>query len=84
MATEARPCPTDGEMTKARRPLVEEEGDLRQKNQVTIPRQVVRLLGLRPGDRLIFEVSAELDLVDAARGEKYVDPGSGARDTIRG
>lgn len=27
---------------------------------------------------------AELDRVDAARGEKYVDPGSGARDTIRG
>jgi hypothetical protein len=25
----------------------------------------------------------ELDRVDVARGEKYVDPGSGARDTIR-
>jgi hypothetical protein len=26
--------------------------------------------------------AAELKQVDAARGEKYVDPGSGARDTI--
>jgi PPOX class probable F420-dependent enzyme len=31
----------------------------------------------------IVTEEAELDRVDADRGEKYVDPGSGARDTIR-
>jgi uncharacterized protein YuzE len=32
--------------------------------------------------RALATAAAELKQVDAARGEKYVDPGSGARDTI--
>ena len=54
MAATVRPR---GESPAERRgPLVAEEADLRGKNQVTIPRRVARLLGLQPGDRLIFEV----------------------------
>ena len=35
------------------------------------------------GNVEIVTEQAELDRVDKERGEKYVDPGSGARDTIR-
>ena len=35
---------------------VEHEVRLRQKNQVTIPEEIVRLLRLEPGDRLVVEV----------------------------
>lgn len=38
-------------------PLVSEESELRQKNQITVPREIVRFLGLAPGDRLLFEVT---------------------------
>lgn len=35
-----------------------EESELRQKNQITLPRQIARALGLEPGDRLLFEIRA--------------------------
>ena len=35
---------------------IELEIRLRQKNQITIPEEVVQRLGLEPGDRLIVEV----------------------------
>jgi AbrB family looped-hinge helix DNA binding protein len=40
----------------AGRLLVQEANDLRPKNQLTIPKAIAKQLGLRPGDRLIFEV----------------------------
>lgn len=39
-----------------RRPAFEVEGDLREKNQVTVPKKIVEKLGLREGDRLLFVV----------------------------
>lgn len=36
------------------------------------------------GKAELVTAQAELDRVDRERGEKYVDPGSGSRDTIRG
>lgn len=41
------------------RPLVEEKGDLRPKNQLTVPRRVAEAMRLEPGDRLIFVVDEE-------------------------
>jgi bifunctional DNA-binding transcriptional regulator/antitoxin component of YhaV-PrlF toxin-antitoxin module len=35
---------------------VEREVRLRQRNQVTLPEEIVRLLRLEPGDRLVVEV----------------------------
>jgi bifunctional DNA-binding transcriptional regulator/antitoxin component of YhaV-PrlF toxin-antitoxin module len=35
---------------------VEHEVRLRQKNQLTLPEEIVRLLRLEPGDRLVVEV----------------------------
>lgn len=40
-------------------PLIEEEGDLRPKNQLTVPKRVAEAMGLEPGDRLIFVVDEE-------------------------
>jgi AbrB family looped-hinge helix DNA binding protein len=40
-----------------KKPLVEEEGDVRPKNQITIPKAVVQALGIHPGDRLVFVVN---------------------------
>lgn len=54
MTTETSPIParTDRRM----RQLISEESELRQKNQITVPRQIARALGLEPGDRLLFEI----------------------------
>ena len=38
------------------RSAVEEEGEFRGKGQVTVPAAVVKRLGLRPGDRLVWVV----------------------------
>ena len=32
------------------------EGELREKNQITIPRQIVAATGFHPGDRVLFAV----------------------------
>jgi AbrB family looped-hinge helix DNA binding protein len=37
-------------------PAVEAEADLREKNQITVPKKVVEKLGLREGDRFLFIV----------------------------
>ena len=34
--------------------LIVAEGDLREKNQITLPKPIVDALGFHPGDRLIF------------------------------
>ncbi|MDQ2742751.1 MAG: type II toxin-antitoxin system PrlF family antitoxin [Chloroflexota bacterium] len=39
--------------------LVTEEGELRPKNQITVPRKVADALGVKPGDRLVFEIRSE-------------------------
>jgi bifunctional DNA-binding transcriptional regulator/antitoxin component of YhaV-PrlF toxin-antitoxin module len=38
---------------------LEAEADLRPKNQLTVPDAVVRTLGLRTGDRIVFEIDEE-------------------------
>lgn len=38
--------------------LVTAEGDLRDKNQITLPKRVAEVLGVHAGDRLIFVVDA--------------------------
>lgn len=40
-------------------PIAEEEGELRSKNQITVPKRIVDALGLLPGDRLVFVVRKE-------------------------
>ena len=37
-----------------RKALVEEEGDIRPKNQVTLPKRIAEALGVSPGDGLVF------------------------------
>ena len=37
----------------------EAEANLRPKNQVTLPEEIVERMGVRPGDRLIFSVNEE-------------------------
>lgn len=41
---------------RERRPVVQEAGDLRKKNQITLPRAIAEALGVGPGDRLMFVV----------------------------
>jgi bifunctional DNA-binding transcriptional regulator/antitoxin component of YhaV-PrlF toxin-antitoxin module len=41
---------------RERRPIVQEAGDLRKKNQITLPRAVATALGVGPGDRVMFVV----------------------------
>lgn len=36
--------------------VVQEEAELRPKNQITVPRQVAQALGLHTGDRIVFEI----------------------------
>jgi len=38
------------------RPPVEAEGELREKNQLTLPKIIVQALNLRPGDRFVLRV----------------------------
>ncbi len=38
------------------RPPIEAEGELREKNQLTLPKAIVQALNLRPGDRLVLRV----------------------------
>jgi AbrB family looped-hinge helix DNA binding protein len=38
------------------RSIVREPGDLRKKNQITLPKAVADALGVRQGDRLLFVV----------------------------
>jgi len=38
------------------RPPIEAEGELREKNQLTLPKTIVQALNLRPGDRLVLRV----------------------------
>lgn len=42
-----------------RSPIIAEDGELRAKNQITIPRAVAQAMGLQPGDRLVFVVEKE-------------------------
>lgn len=36
--------------------IIEAEGDLRAKNQITIPRVIAEAVGAHPGDRFLFVV----------------------------
>lgn len=56
MVADASPGSPSAEVDRRARPLVSEESELRQKNQITVPRQIARSLGLEPGDRLLFEI----------------------------
>jgi bifunctional DNA-binding transcriptional regulator/antitoxin component of YhaV-PrlF toxin-antitoxin module len=38
------------------RPAVEAEGELRDKNQITVPKAIVDAVGARPGDRFVFVI----------------------------
>lgn len=40
-------------------PKVRKEAKLTSKGQITVPRDIRRLLGVGPGDRLVFENSGE-------------------------
>jgi AbrB family looped-hinge helix DNA binding protein len=49
-------------------PTIEVEGDLRGKNQITLPKQIVDALGVQPGDRFVFVLQdGELDVVHLYR-----------------
>ncbi len=37
-------------------PALQEEGEVRKKNQVTVPMPIATALGLRAGDRLLFVI----------------------------
>jgi AbrB family looped-hinge helix DNA binding protein len=41
---------------KMREPLITETGDVRAKNQITIPKRIAQAVGVEPGDRLIFVI----------------------------
>jgi AbrB family looped-hinge helix DNA binding protein len=56
MVTDASPVSTNMGTDGRVRLLVSEESELRQKNQITVPRQIARSLGLEQGDRLLFEI----------------------------
>jgi antitoxin PrlF len=40
-------------------PNVRKEATITSKGQITVPRDIRRLLGVRPGDRLVFETTGE-------------------------
>lgn len=42
-----------------RRAIIQEPGDLRRKNQITMPKSIAAALGVGPGDRLLFVVEAD-------------------------
>ncbi len=56
MVSDALPVCAGAEVGQGGRQLVGGESELRQKNQITVPRRIVRTLGLEPGDRLLFEI----------------------------
>ena len=41
------------------RPIVQEVGDLRKKNQITLPSSVANALEVGPGDRVVFVVEED-------------------------
>lgn len=55
MVGDTRGCQAKGQAAKQNRTILQDEAELRPKNQVTMPRAVVQALGLQPGDRLLFE-----------------------------
>lgn len=44
---------------QSRRPLIQESGDLRKKNQITLPKSIANVLGVGPGDRVLFVVEED-------------------------
>jgi hypothetical protein len=44
---------------RGKRPIVQEAGDLRKKNQITLPRAVAEALEVGPGDRILFVVEED-------------------------
>ncbi len=46
--------------------ILQEEGEVRKKNQVTVPKPIATALGLRAGDRLLFVIH------EHERGEAHV------------
>jgi AbrB family looped-hinge helix DNA binding protein len=38
------------------KPTIQEPGDLRKKNQITLPKAIADALGIGPGDRVLFVV----------------------------
>jgi antitoxin PrlF len=40
-------------------PNVRKEATITSKGQITVPRDIRRLLGVRPGDRLVFETAGK-------------------------
>ena len=62
-------------------PNVRKEATITSKGQITVPRDIRRLLGVRPGDRLVFETAGEDITVRPSRSagsfEKYRGVGAG-------
>jgi AbrB family looped-hinge helix DNA binding protein len=56
-------------------PNVRKEATITSKGQITVPVDIRRLLGVRPGDRLVFETAGEAVSVRPIRAvgsfEKY-------------
>ena len=48
-----------GQTNRERRPVVQEAGDLRKKNQITLPKAIAEALGVGPGDRVLFVVEED-------------------------
>ena len=46
----------DYDIVRKRRSAVQKQARITSKGQITVPRDIRRALGVRPGDRLLFEV----------------------------
>jgi AbrB family looped-hinge helix DNA binding protein len=42
-----------------RRPIALQQGELRKKNQITLPKTIADALGVGPGDRLLFVIEED-------------------------
>src|SRR5271170_4977169 len=58
-----------GKVRKVRRDPLRKQAKITSKGQITIPREVRRALGVRPGDRLLFEGDEKGIRVRPARTE---------------
>jgi AbrB family looped-hinge helix DNA binding protein len=56
MSVREHSTPALGGTEAVKRPLLQEEGEVRVKNQVTVPKQIATALGLHAGDRVLFVI----------------------------
>ena len=66
-------------------PNVRKEAKITSKGQITVPLDIRRVLGVKPGDRLVFETAGENVSVRPIRGsfEKYRGIGGAELPTSR-